>query len=46
MVYVIDVLLTACEQEQGGTQFRPDLLTSYKQTCMIYTIAVCRVHNS
>jgi len=24
MVYVIQVLLTACEQDQDGTQFHPD----------------------
>jgi len=24
MVYVIKVLLTACEQDQDGNQFRPD----------------------
>jgi len=33
-------LLKACEQEQML------LLTSFQQTCMTYTIAVCTVKNS
>ena len=40
MVYVIRVMLTACEQEHLL------LLTSCHQACMTYTIAVCTVENS
>jgi len=41
MVYVIQVLLTACEQDQGGTGLV--LLASCQQTSTAYTIAVCTV---
>ena len=40
MVYVIEVMLTACEQEHFI------LLASCQQTCMTYTTAVCTVKNS
>jgi hypothetical protein len=36
---------TACEQDQDGTLFHPDLLTSCLQTRLTYTIAVCTVKN-
>ena len=39
-------LLTACEQDQDGTAFHPDLARSCQQTCITYTIAVCTVENS
>jgi len=38
--YVIQVMLTACEQEQMF------LHTNYQQTCMTYNIVVCTVKNS
>ena len=38
--YVIQILLTACEQEHML------LLASCQQTCMTHTIAVCAVKNS
>jgi len=45
--YVIQVLLTACEQNQDGTASSLlILLASCQQTCMTYTIAVCTVKNS
>jgi len=43
MVYVIQVLLTACEQDQDGTGLV--LLASCQQTSTAYTIAVCTVKN-
>jgi len=42
MVYVIQISLTACEQDQDVLI----LLASCQQTCMTYTIAVCIVQNS
>ena len=41
IVYVIQVLLTACEQDQDGISVLI-LLAS----CMTYTIAVCTMKNS
>ena len=38
MVYVIQITVTACEQDQDGTVLI--LLASSQQTCMTYTIAV------
>jgi len=46
MVYVIQVMLTACEQDQVGTISILILLASSQQTCLTYTIAVCTVKNS
>jgi len=41
-------LLTACEQDQGGTPWGSILilLACCQQTCMTYTIAVCTMKNS
>ena len=44
MVYVMQVTVTACEQDQHGTALI--LLASCQQICMTYTIAVCTVKNS
>ena len=46
MVYVIQVMLTACEQDQDGTISILILLASCQQTCMTYIITVCTVKNS
>ena len=43
-VYVIQVTLTACEQDRDGSVLI--LLASCQQTCMTYTIAVCTTQNS
>ena len=41
MVYVIQITITACEQDQDGTSSVLILLASCQQTCTTYTIAVC-----
>ena len=46
MVYVIQVTVTACEQDQDGTSSALILLASCQQTFMTYTIAVRTVKNS
>ena len=43
MVCVIQVTVTACEQDQNGTGSVLILLASCQQTCMTYTFAMCRV---
>jgi len=43
MVYVIQVFLTACKQDQDGSR---SCLRAVRKTCMTYTIAVCTVQNS
>jgi len=41
MVYVIQVMLTACEQDQDGTQFHPD--PARKLSANLYDINHCCV---
>jgi hypothetical protein len=38
-------LLTACDQDQDGTQFHPDPSRKLSANCMTYTVAVCTVKN-
>ena len=42
-LYAMQVLLTACEQDQDGTSYVLILLASCQQTFMTYTIAVFTV---
>jgi len=37
MVYVIQVTVTACEQDQDGTRSVLILLACFQQTCITYT---------
>jgi len=46
LVYVIQVTVTACEQDQSGIGSVLILLANCQQTCMTYTIAVRAVKNS
>ena len=47
VVYVIQVFLTACKQDQDGTREQHrDAACSCQQTCMTYTTVVCTVKNS
>ena len=46
MVYVIQLTVTACEQDLDGTSSVLILLASCQQTCMTNTIAVYTVKNS
>jgi len=43
IVYVIQVLLTACEQDQVGTEFRPD--PARKLSANLYDIYYCCVYS-
>ena len=45
-LYAMQVLLTACEQDQDGNSSVLILLASCQQTFMTYTIAVCTVKNT
>jgi len=47
MVYVIQVTVTACEQDQDGNAVPSwSCWQAVSKTCMTYTIAVCTVKNS
>jgi len=39
-------LLTACEQNQDGTEFHPDPARKLSANCMTYTVAMCTVKSS
>jgi len=43
MAYVIQVMLTAREQDQDGTQFHPD--PARKQSANLYDIYLCCVYS-
>jgi len=46
MVYVIQVMLTACQRDQDGTVPSWSRSQAVSITCTTYTIAVCTVKNS
>ena len=46
MVFVLQVLLTACEQDQDRTSSVLICSQAISNTCMAYNIAVCTVLNS